>query len=162
MTASWAGARAQLGVLALGALALGVLALGCKKEAPPATQAPPAPVNPERAVTSVKVTEVQIGKAIGTDKRVQQPLTTFATKDTIFASVTTAGTGAPAELTARWTFQDGQVVNETKRSITTSVPPGTDTNEFSIQKPDGWPAGSYKVEVLIDGKSAESKTFTVQ
>jgi hypothetical protein len=159
MTASWAGARAPLGALVLGVLAL---VGGCKKEAPPPAQAPPAPVNPERAVTPVKITEIQIGKAIGTDKRVQQPLTTFASKDTIFASVTTVGTGAPAELTARWTFQDGQVVNETKRSITTSAPPATDTNEFSIQKPDGWPAGSYKVEILIDGKSAESKTFTVQ
>jgi hypothetical protein len=104
------------------------------------------------------VTEVQIGNELGTDKRVKTNLTAFAPKDTIFASVVTEGSAPAAELTARWTFQDGQVINETKKSI---VPTGKEVTEFSIQKPDGWPAGDYKLEITLDGKAAETRTFKV-
>ena len=111
------------------------------------------------AVAEVKVTEVQLGSALGADKRVAEAKTAFTTKDTIFASVATEGTAPNAELVAKWTFQDGQLVNETKRSI---APAGKEVTEFSIQKPDGWPAGTYKVEITLNGKPADSKTFTVQ
>jgi hypothetical protein len=131
-------------------------ATGCKKN-PPA--APPPPVDPARVGAEVKVTEVQLGTAVGADKRVAEPKTAFTPKDTIFASVATEGTATAAEIAAKWTFQDGQVVNETKRSI---APAGKEVTEFSIQKPDGWPAGSYKVEISLNGKPADSKTFTVQ
>jgi hypothetical protein len=144
--------------LIVSALVLGAFAsiAACKKEQPaqPPIQAPPAP-----GVTAVRVTEVQVGKALGSDKRVQAPVESFSTKDVIFASVVTEGTAPAAELTARWTFQDGQVVNETKRSI---VPTAKDITEFSIQKPDGWPVGSYTVAIMLDGKPVESKTFKVQ
>jgi Flp pilus assembly protein CpaB len=148
-------ARRLAAACALGALALGA---GCKKQQPPPA-APPPPVNPERAVVGVKVTDVQLGKALGADKRVTEPLTSFAPKDTVFASVVTEGSATAAELTARWTFQDGQLINETKRSI---APGAKEVTEFSIQKPDGWPPGTYKVEILLDGKPADSKSFTVQ
>jgi hypothetical protein len=147
------------GRLLMGALAIGVLAGGaCKKEQPaqPPIQAPPAGSAPTAAV---RVTEVQLGKTLGPDKRVQEPAEQFSTKDVIFASVVTEGTAPAAELTARWTFQDGQVVNETKRSI---APAAKEITEFSIQKPDGWPVGQYTVAILLDGKPVESKTFKVQ
>jgi hypothetical protein len=151
------GLRLLVSALVLGAFA----SLGaCKKEQPagqPPIQAPPAPGAP--AATAVRVTEVQVGKAVGADKRVQAPVESFSTKDVIFASVVTEGTAPAAELTARWTFQDGQVVNETKRSI---APTAKEVTEFSIQKPDGWPVGQYTVAILLDGKPVESKTFKVQ
>jgi hypothetical protein len=34
--------------------------------------------------------------------------------------------------------------------------------EFHISKPDGLPAGKYKVEVLLNGNAAGSKDFTVK
>jgi hypothetical protein len=33
---------------------------------------------------------------------------------------------------------------------------------FHISKPDGWPAGSYKVEISLDGTVVDSRDFTVQ
>jgi len=34
--------------------------------------------------------------------------------------------------------------------------------EFSIQKPEGWPAGDYSVEILVSGTTAAvSKAFKV-
>jgi hypothetical protein len=140
------------------ALALAIGGAACKKAAPPAPPAPP-PVDPARVpAAEVKITEVQLGSALGADKRVAEAKTAFATKDTIFASVATEGTGN-TEVAAKWTFQDGQVVNETKKNL---VLGGKEVTEFSIQKPDGWPAGTYKVEISLNGKPADSKSFTVQ
>jgi hypothetical protein len=105
------------------------------------------------------VTEVEVGNALGPDKRVQTPKTTFSPRDVIMASVVTQGSAPSVQLTARWTYQDGQVVNETKRSL---APSGTVATEFSIQKPDGWPVGAYKVEITLDGRPVQSKALRVQ
>jgi hypothetical protein len=138
-------------------LALALAAAGgCKKAETP----PPAPPPAEPpAAAAVQVTEVQVGNALGPDKRVRTPMTTFSPKDVIMASVVTQGTAPSIELSARWTYQDGQVVNETKRSV---APSGTVATEFSIQKPDGWPVGAYKVEISLDGRPVQSKAFQVQ
>ncbi len=139
------------------ALALAA-APGCKKNEPAPPPGTPAP-NTVPTASAVKVTEVQLGNELGTDKRVKSAMTSFSTKDTIFASVVTEGSAPAAELSARWTFgTEGQLVKEDKRPI---VPRGHDVTEFSIQKPDGWPAGDYKVEIALDGKPAETRTFKV-
>jgi hypothetical protein len=138
-------------------LALALAAAGgCKKAETPPT-APPSAGTP--AAAAVQVTEVEVGNALGPDKRVRTPMTTFSPKDVIMASVVTQGSAPSIELSARWTYQDGQVVNETKRSI---APAGTVATEFSIQKPDGWPVGAYKVEISLDGRPVQSKAFQVQ
>lgn len=144
-------------------LAILVLALplaACKKAE---TAAPPAAVEatapPAVAAASVRVTDVQLGKSLGPDKKVENPTETFAPKDTIFAAVITDGSGPAATIGAKWTFQDGQTVKEDSRSIT---PNGSAVTEFSIQKPSGWPKGSYKVDITVNGQPATSKSFRVE
>ena len=61
-------------------------------------------------------------------------------------------------LSARWTFEDGQLVNEATQNI---APAGPAVTEFHISKPDGWPAGKYKLEVSANGKPAGAAQFTV-
>lgn len=162
----------------------GTVALaGCKKhEATPsegatapgaATTAAPAPAMPSAATTaapmgstapmatppatSLIVSSVDLGNAVGADHKVTKPGTSFAKADTIHASVATDGSKA-STVTARWTFQDGQVVHTEDKS----VPSGPQVTDFSISKPDGWPAGDYKLEVLVDGNVAQTKDFTVK
>jgi hypothetical protein len=143
-------------VVALGAMS----AFGCKKKEPePGTVPGTVPANAPLAEKKIAVTKVELGNELGDDKRVKAPATSFSSKDTIFASVVTEGIGAPAELGAKWTFQDGQVVNETKRAV---APSALAVTEFSIQKPDGWPAGNYKVEISLDGKPVDTKAFRIQ
>jgi hypothetical protein len=141
--------------VALAAAVLLVVACGRKTEEAPA----PAPAPPPAAPQGVTVATVELGNSIGADKRVTAPATTFAPADTIYASVDTTGSAPSATLAARWTYEDGQVVNESSQTI---APTGPATTEFHISKPDGWPAGSYKVEILLNGTSATSKSFTVQ
>ncbi len=140
--------------LSLLALVWLVLALACAKEKPP-PPAPPPPPPPVAAV--ITVSGVEIGSAIGADKRVTTPTEAFKPMDTIYASVATSGSAPRATLTARFTYQDGQVVDESSQDLA-----GAGVTEFHISKPDGWPAGRYQVEVLLDGTSVSTRSFEVQ
>ena len=131
---------------------------------PPAsvTAGPPAAGtvgNPMGAApaTSLVISSVDLGNAVGADNKVTKPGTSFAKADTIHASVATDGQKA-STVTARWTFQDGQVVHTEDKSVAA----GPQVTDFSISKPDGWPAGDYKLEVLVDGNVAQSKDFSVK
>ena len=64
-----------------------------------------------------------------------------------------------ASLKARWTFQDGQVIEETEQVIS---PTGDAATEFHISKPDGWPAGKYRLEILMNGEPIQTKEFEVR
>jgi hypothetical protein len=108
---------------------------------------------------SVTVTQVDVGKSIGADKRVTSPMSDFAARDTIYAVVSTDGAAPSATLQARWTFEDGQVVDETTQTI---APSGPAVTEFHISKPDGFAKGKYRVEILLNGSAASSKEFTVK
>jgi hypothetical protein len=155
---------------ALIALAVGIAATfaACKKAetaAPVSTTndggVAAAPVSAtESAPAAVRITSVDLGKALGPDKKVQAAVTTFAPGDTIFASVATDGAAPAATIYAKWTFQDGQTVKSDSRAI---APAGPAVTEFSIQNPSGWPKGGYKVDVSVGSAgTAVSKSFRVE
>jgi hypothetical protein len=153
--------------------ALSIVAACGKSEPPPAQQAAapqpaapatpppaaPAPAAPAPAAPAFTVTAMELGNQIGADKRITQQITAFAPTDTIYLSVVTSGSTPSATLTAKWIYQDGQVVNESTQTITPTGPAAT---EFHISKPDGWPAGTYKVEVSLNGRSTGTKEFEVR
>jgi hypothetical protein len=136
-------------------------ALACSKSEPPP---PPPPVTaaPTTMAAPVSVGGVALGKEIGADKRVAAESDTFGAKDTIYASVDTAGSGH-ARLRALWSFVKGgktAKVDETTLEIDAAGPA---VNEFHISKPSGWPKGDYKVEIFLndDPAPAASKAFKV-
>jgi len=109
--------------------------------------------------TAVKVADVTLGRAISGDKAISDSTDKFRPNDTIYASVMTDGSAPSATLRAKWTFEDGQTVDESSRAI---APNNRERTEFHISKPNGWPAGKYKLEVFLNDQSAETKTFEVQ
>jgi hypothetical protein len=141
--------------------------VGCKKNAdqaattpPPASEpAPttPAPTEPAPAPAALAVTTVDLGNAVGADNRVAAPMTSFAKTDTIHASVATDG-GTAGNLTAKWSFQDGQVVDTQDKSVAA----GPQVTDFSISKPDGWPAGKYTLEISNGGMVVQTREFDVK
>jgi len=152
-------------ILAAVASALALAACGKKEEqaaAPPpppaATPAPPV-TTPPPAPAAVAVESVQLGSAVGPDQKVTTPTTTFSPQDTIYVAVSTTGAAPNAVLSAKFTYQDGQTVNESSQTI---APDGPAVTAFHISKPDGWPAGDYKVEILLDGKSVRTEGFSVR
>jgi hypothetical protein len=111
------------------------------------------------ATSAVKVTDVALGRGIGGDKAITDPTDNFRRNDTIYASVATDGSSASTTLRARWTYEDGQVVDDSTRAI---APNNRERTEFHISKPDGWPTGKYQVELFLDGRSVETKKFEVK
>ena len=145
---------------------------GCKKKddtaampaatTPEATTPAPVPMPPPAATvaqpapaTSVTVTTLDLGNAIGADNRIAAPTTSFSTKDTIHASVATDGPGG--NLSAKWTMGDKVVDTQDK-----TVAAGPQVTEFSISKPDGWPAGHYTLQVSANGNVLQSRDFDVK
>ena len=109
--------------------------------------------DPDAAVT---VTSLELGNEVGADNRVAAPMSTFATGDTVHASVVTDGSGGT--VSTRWTFEDGQVVH-TEDKI---VPAGNQVTDFMITNPSGWPAGTYTLAVSVDGQVVETREFEVR
>lgn len=127
-------------------------AAGCKKGAEDTSS------GTATASTEVKIADVQLGKRLGANSRIADATEKFGPRDTIYVVAVTEGTAPNATLTARWTFQDGQVVKEDSRSI---APSGTEATEFHISKPSGWPKGKYQVAIGL-GSATQTKDFEVK
>lgn len=149
------------------ALIASLAVVGCKKKeetaapvaAPPVATAPTPMPDPMPAPAMVTVTSLDTGNAVGADNKVTSAMTTFGAKDTLYASINTDGAANNATLATKWTFQDGQVVHEESKSLNTTGPA---TTEFHIAKPDGWPVGKYKLEVMLNGATVQTREIEVK
>jgi hypothetical protein len=110
-------------------------------------------------VAGGRVSQIDLGRSLNADKTISGNTDSFKPADTIYASIATESTAATATLKARWTYQDGQVVNESTQTI---APTGDARTEFHISKPDGWPPGKYTLEVFLNGSSAATKDLEVK
>jgi hypothetical protein len=122
----------------------------------------PAIEAPARADASgpprLAVAEIQLGRAIGLDKRIAAPADRFAPEDTVYVSVLTEGHAEHVSLTARFRRAE-ELVAEVSQGI---APEGTAVSEFNIWKPGGLPPGEYAVEILVDDVPAGARSFTVR
>ncbi|MCY7353758.1 MAG: hypothetical protein LH470_01490 [Lysobacter sp.] len=157
----------RLQYILIAALIGGVALVGCKKKedtaiVPPVATEPmpaPAPMPMPAPASDFAVNSIDLGNTVGADMKVVMPATTFAPKDTIHASVSTTGMAANANVTGKWLFQDGQTVHEDPKTVTTTGPA---MHDFSISKPDGFPAGNYKFELWVNGALAQTREFMVK
>ena len=146
---------------------------GCKKQADapppivapaPAPAPPPAPAPmPVPATVTASVTGVVLGNAPDANGQVVVHVGEFAATDAITASISTT-TSDPAatvvgELSAKWLYEDGQVVNEQSRRFSFTGPGVTN---FQISHPVGWPPGKYTLEVRLDGNLVQTAGFSVK
>ena len=148
-----------LAILALCAAPLLLTACG-KKEAPPPPPEPTAVPAPTATPVPFKVVSVDLGNAVGDDKKVKEAKAEFEPKDTIYASIATEGAAEKAELKAVWTYgPKNQPVTE---GMDTIKPTGPAVTELHIANPKGWPLGKYKVEIFVNGTSTMTKEFEVK
>src|SRR3546814_2322018 len=109
------------------------------------------------ASAMVMFTSLELGSTVDASNKIAASGTSFAPKDTIYASIDTSGSGT-ATLAAKWTYQDGQTVHEDSKVLDTSGPA---TTAFMISKPSGFPAGNYKVDISLNGNPVASKDFSL-
>ena len=108
----------------------------------------------------IRVSDIQVGKGVGSDMKVGDQTTSFAVRDTMYVAVITNGAAKDAKLSTKWTYNDRQVVNEDSKTIS---PTGGETaTEFHVTKKTAWPKGKYKVEVMLNGASAGTKDLEVK
>ncbi len=107
----------------------------------------------------IEVVEVDLGKGLQTDKTIRDETDDFVQRDTVYASVRTRGAADNATITARWTFQDGQVVDERSETI---APTGDANTTFFVSQPTGLARGKYTLIVLLNGAEAQRKEFEVK
>jgi len=166
--------------------------VGCKAKEPAVDTATSAgavaPATTDNNAT-IRVGDIDMGRSVKTDKSIDDKTDDFKPSDTIYASVSTNGIATNTPLTVRWTFQDGQVVDEKTETLTTNgiatntpltvrwtfqdgqvVDEKTETltsngearTEFHISKAGGLPAGKYTIHVLVDGKEVKTKDIEVK
>lgn len=123
--------------------------------------APPVvPTTPPATADNAAVTldSVELGSGVDAGNKVIAASASFAPSDSIYAAVTTQGTG-DVTLEAKWSYQDGQVVHEDSKALHAN---GPQTTAFMISHPGGFLTGQYKVDVSINGIAVASKDFSVK
>jgi hypothetical protein len=110
--------------------------------------------------TPLRVSDIQVGKGVGSDKKVADQTTSFGVRDTMYVAVITDGAAKDAKITTKWTYNGTKVVKESSQTI--SPTGGTTATEFHIDKKSAWPKGKYKVEVMLNGVSSGTKDLEVK
>jgi len=171
----------------LATLAAAALVAACGKEepkkapppkpAPKVAEEPPAlpPDPPEQVGTAVRrtdlpeppppppvaVQDVLVGRAVTPDNKLDPNAGPITSKDTLHASVETQGAGRVALRAVVKHLGEGKgaVVYDQTQTVVTSGPA---THVFKASKPEGWTAGTYQVEILVEERPAATRRFGIE
>jgi hypothetical protein len=119
-------------------------------------------VEASAVVLKPQLTEAAMASKINPDTQKAETRTDRFQADTAVIYATALLVDAPknTKITATWTYTDD------KTEIASVDVLSTETSQyvsFSLSRPDnGFPAGTYQVELAIDGKQAETLRFTVE
>jgi hypothetical protein len=105
----------------------------------------------------LRVTDIQLGRSVNADSTIANPTTSFAPRDTIYLSVSTAGVGS-GTISVRWKYE-GRVVDEPKKKVSYRDLAATD---FSLRSVAGFPPGDYIAEVFLDDQPVGTREFRVE
>jgi hypothetical protein len=109
------------------------------------------------APAGLRVAGVMIGKRVGTGNLITEPTFQFSPLDTVHVSIATEGSGA-GQLTAAWRSQSGEILQKGSEFAST----GGENTAFSLSQPKGLKPGTYKVVVLLNDDSVDTKVFVVK
>ena len=123
--------------------------------------------NPFSGSTTASPTLTQATMALGVDSEARpvNPTSTFA-QDTpeIFCSVLISNVTQPVDILSEWYYVEGELEGA-ENTLIDSVPlsvPVDQYLQFSLTIPDnGWPVGTYKLVLYMDGVETMSVPFSV-
>ncbi len=96
---------------------LGLSLAACSKaDTPRADTTAMAPMPPAPAPAAT-ISTIETGKHLGANKRVIASDSVFGTKDTLYVAVVTTNSTPSSTITAKWTFQSGQMVDSTSQTV---------------------------------------------
>jgi hypothetical protein len=107
----------------------------------------------------VKIVAVDLTHEVDEHNEPRSARETFAPTSTIYASISTEGTGT-ATLTAKWTDPGGQVLADQTQTINPTKPQHF---EFHVPPAAGeHPLGRYKVVISLNGGSTRTREFEIR
>jgi hypothetical protein len=106
----------------------------------------------------VQVTAIQVGRARNADKTIGQQTFEFRPSDTIYAAVVLEGRASDVKVTARWVLPGG-LTNEAEQTVS---PRDRAVAAFELRNSGGFPAGRYRLEVLMNGTPVGTKELQVR
>jgi len=120
-----------------------------------------SPSGPPEDHGNVEVTAITLGRAVAPDGTIVSDSVTnlFWANDTFYVSVATTGSASSVRLKARWLNSDGKVVSESEQTLN---PQGSTTTAFQAPPPERWPAGDYKVEILLNDRSVGTRDLNAR
>ena len=134
--------------------------------APAAAQAPAdaaaepaAPELPPLPSGDFRIASIDLGSTVDEEGRVTDAREVFAPADAIRAAVIGVGSSEGLTLSARWLSPDGQ---EIARAGNTLAPQAPTVATFTLSQPEPWPVGMYRLEVAINDRVVETRTFEVR
>jgi len=108
--------------------------------------------------TEFRVSNVMIGRHVGSGNRITDPTFQFAPQDTVYLSVMTEGSAKGGTLTTAWRSQTGEILQQGSEPV---APAGENT-AFHLSQPKGLKPGTYKVVVFLGNDSVDTKAFVVK
>ncbi len=152
-------------------LALALVACGGKDEAPATAAAPAAPADaaaeaepeapalPPLPTGDFRIASVDLGTTVDAEGRITEPLTAFAPGDAIRAAVIGVGSSDGLTLSARWLAPDGREIGKAGQTLSPTAPT---VATFTLAQPQPWPVGTYTLEVAINDRVVETRSFEVR
>jgi hypothetical protein len=105
----------------------------------------------------LNVVGIQTGKSLNTDHSIGIHAASFHPNDTMYVSVLSNGRGK-GTITVKWSL-GGQVLQTLTKKVSYNDQAATD---FRFQAADGFPAGDYSIDVIVDGKTIETRRVKVE
>jgi hypothetical protein len=105
----------------------------------------------------LNVVGIQTGKSLNSDHSIGRHAASFHPNDTMYVSVLSTGRGK-GTITVKWSL-GGQVLQELTKKASYNDQAATD---FRFQAADGFPVGDYTIEVILDGKTIETRRVKVE
>jgi hypothetical protein len=112
----------------------------------------------------LQIGDITTGRTLAPDGSIVEDTRTtmFWTTDTFYVSVKTEGSADNVTLQARWTGPEGAKA-EASKTISPKGPTITALEAPPPRDKEGrWPAGDYKVEILVNGSSQASRDLNAR
>jgi hypothetical protein len=97
-----------------------------------------------------------------TDEAGQNETTVFAPTDVFYCIVTLANAPDDTKVKAVWTAVAVEGADPNTSLMEKEITTGLDTVTFNLSNNSPWPAGKYKVDILLNDKPAKTLEFEVQ
>jgi hypothetical protein len=146
----------------LGLLAIAVAAMAACDRASSRRSADAAERSEAVEAPAPRVTNITLGKGADSLLRVTTPTSQFRPRDTMFLAVEVSNPDSDSRLSARWTFQDGTVMDSSGQGVDRDMGSSASVTQFRVWRDAGWRPGSYTVAVWLDDALIDTKTFTVR